>query len=77
MDGHRLRWRRMAVLGSWRDVDTGYVEKQAIKFVSAAVPRSLTNKCEDARGLARRAWGYSFVYICFDQRMPHIALKRH
>ena len=77
MDGHRLRWRRMAVLGSWRDVNTGYVEEQAIKFVSAAEPGSLTNKCEDARGLARRPWGYSFVYICFDQRMPHITRKRH
>ena len=31
MDGHRKQWRRMSILGSWRDADTADFEAQAIR----------------------------------------------
>lgn len=74
MPGHRLKWRRMAVLGSWRDWDTRSFEVAAIEAAKAAArPGTALNKCSDARGLAVRPWGYSFVYICFDLVMPVLA----
>ena len=77
MDGHRLKWRRMAVLGSWRDKDTAACEAAAIAATLAALPpNTLTNRCADARGLSIRAHAYSFVYICFDQVMPVFAKRR-
>ena len=78
MDGHRLKWRRMAVLGSWRDKDTAACEAAAIAatLVAALPPNTLTNRCADARGLSIRAHAYSFVYICFDQVMPVFAKRR-
>ena len=78
MDGHRLKWRRMAVLGSWRDKDTAACEAAAIAatLVAALPPNTLTNRCADARGLSIRTHAYSFVYICFDQVMPVFAKRR-
>ena len=70
MDGHRLQWRRMAVLGSWPDGDAGVAEAEAITYVKDQLPHCLTNRCADARGLEIRSYGYSFVYICFDLLTP-------
>ena len=76
MDGHKRKWRRMTVLGSWRDKDTAACEAAAIASTLAAVPpNTLTNRCTDARGLSIRTHAYSFVYICFDQVMPFLAKR--
>jgi len=68
MPGHHLKWRCMVVLGCWRDQDAADAEQAAIHHVSAVVPGVIENRCEDARGLARRAKGYSFVYCCYQER---------
>ena len=73
MDGHRLQWRRMAILGAWRDADTGTAEKETIQYIKISAPGVLTNIATDARGLSRRPYAYSFVYICFDQIVPTTA----
>ena len=76
MDGHKQKWRRMTVLGSWRDKDTAACEAAAIASTLAAVPpNTLTNRCTDVRGLSIRTHAYSFVYICFDQVMPFLAKR--
>jgi len=31
LDGHRKQWRRMSILGSWRDADTAAFETEAIR----------------------------------------------
>ena len=73
MDGHKLRWRRMAILGAWRDADTATAEQQCIRYVQASAPGVLTNIATDARGLSRRPHAYSFVYVCFGQIVPAAA----
>ena len=76
MDGHQRKWRRMTVLGSWRDKDTAACEAAAIASTLAAVPpNTLTDRCTDARGLSIRTRAYSFVYICIDQVMPILAKR--
>jgi len=67
MPGHRKRWSAMIVLGSWPDRETAQMEEAAILAGEAAAkPRTLENKCSDARGLSIRSHAFSFVYICFD-----------
>ena len=64
MDGHRLSYQRMYVLGAWPDAVCAEMEKVAIGIGEAALGILLQNKCKDARGLEIRPYGYSFVYLC-------------
>ena len=64
MAGHRHQWRRMEVVGSWRDAECGQMEEAALRELNRVCPGRLTNIATDARGLEIRAFKYSFVYIC-------------
>ena len=67
MAGHCCRWRRLVVLGSWRDRQAATMEVLAIQAAREAAGHRVTNVASDARGLATRPLGYSFVYICLDK----------
>ena len=67
MVGHRCLWRRLVVLGSWRDSQAARMEVRAIQAARKAAGQRVTNVAHDARGLATRPHGYSFVYICLDE----------
>ena len=66
MVGHRRHWRRLVVLGSWRDRQAATMEARAIQAAREAAGHRVDNVASDARGLAVRPHGYSFVYICID-----------
>eukprot|EP00959_Pyramimonas_sp_CCMP1952_P071007 1482540-Pyramimonas_sp.AAC.1 len=63
MPGHTEQWRRMQVLGAWPDAETARLEPICIRAARSTVSMRLTNKATDARGLERRPWSYSFIYI--------------
>lgn len=63
MEGHLHNWDAMVLLGAWPDREAGQMEEAAISVGRSA--GRLTNIADDARGLAIRAYGYSFVYCCY------------
>ena len=67
MDGHRLEWKKMIILGIWPDDECADLEVVAIAAGRASIGHEcLENVADDARGLEIRSHpGYSCIYICF------------
>ena len=67
MDGHRLKWQKMIILGIWPDGECAELEVVAIAAGRASVGHEcMENVADDARGLEIRSHpGYSCIYICF------------
>ena len=64
MLGHRHRWRRLTVVGSFSDARTSALETTFLQLLVNS-RASVVNVATDARGLAvRPSPGYSFLYVC-------------
>ena len=66
--GHHEEWRHMIVVGSWPDAWCGRVETKIIDHAKQTSPNDINNIATDARGLAVRSYGYSYVYVCYEVR---------
>ena len=64
MKGHRSSWQYMHVLAAYPDAEAAEAEVICIRHAQALLGDGISNKCCDARGLAVRAHGYSFLYVC-------------
>ena len=64
MKGHRGSWQYMHVLAAYPDAEAAEAEVICIRHAQALLGDRVSNKCCDARGLAVRAHGYSFLYVC-------------
>ena len=70
MIGHCKKWQHMQVLGAWPDTRCASMEVAAITEARAieqdvTLQLAIANKADDARGLRRRGYHYSFVYVCW------------
>lgn len=67
MDGHRLKYKRLLVLGSWPDADVKDLEVSAISAARRAAQdfaAVVHNIADDARGFAMMRKHYAFIYVC-------------
>ena len=63
MTGHRQKWACMYVIGAWPDHAAAEFEALAIR-AGKRFGNRCANVADDARGLARRAFAFSYVYVC-------------
>ena len=66
MAGHHVRYDEMHVVGTWPDSRTAAMEVLAINEarMHAYNDAYVDNVANDARGLERRRYAHSFLYVC-------------